>query len=128
MEWNLDDSRPIWPQIKDKLTREIIAGTYPMESQFPTVRELAQEAKVNRNTMQRALAELENDGLVITNRTAGRTVTGDRELIGSIKESIARDSISGFLKEMEMLGYGINDIVEMMRETASDQAKGGADK
>ena len=77
MKWKLDDSRPIWPQLKEQLVIAIVAGEYPMGGSFPTVRELAEEAGVNRNTMQRALGELENDGFVITNRTAGRTVTTD---------------------------------------------------
>ena len=130
MEWNLDDSRPIWPQIKDILTREILAGTYPMGSAFPTVRDLAQDAKVNRNTMQRALSELESEGLVITNRTAGRTVTGDEALIAKIRERIAKENISRFLGEMETLGYTIPDILEMMRLSASEteNTKGGPDR
>ncbi len=116
MEWNLDDSRPIWPQIKERLMAEIAAGRYPMGESFPTVRELAEDAKVNRNTMQRALSELENEGLVITNRTAGRTVTTDRELIAAVKERIAEEKITGLIEEMNTLGFQQKEVLDMMKE------------
>ncbi|MDD6311078.1 MAG: GntR family transcriptional regulator [Firmicutes bacterium] len=116
MEWNFDDSRPIWPQIKDKLTREIVSGGFEKGSSFPTVRELAEDAKVNRNTMQRALSELENDGLVITNRTVGRTVTEDEELIGKKKMEIANACIDSFIEEMKSMGYSVSEVIDMMKE------------
>ena len=105
MEWKLDDSRPIWPQLKEQLIIAIVAGEYNMGGSFPTVRELAEDAGVNRNTMQRALSELEHDGFVTTNRTAGRTVTTDEGLVTRMKESIAKKSIEKFIKEMAAIGY-----------------------
>ncbi|MBQ9060877.1 MAG: GntR family transcriptional regulator [Firmicutes bacterium] len=115
MEWNLDDGRPIWPQIKERLMAEIAAGRYPMGGPFPTVRELAEDAKVNRNTMQRALSELEAEGLVITNRTAGRTVTTDRDLIRSIRERIAREKIGRLVEEMKTLGISKEEVIEIIK-------------
>lgn len=115
MDWKLDDGRPIWPQIKEKLTKDIVAGVYPMGGGFPTVRELAELAKVNRNTMQRALSELENDGLVITNRTAGRIVTTDVVLISNKKDEIARNSIRNFIADMKSLGYEEEETLAIMK-------------
>ena len=89
MDWELDDSRSIYPQLKELIKRGIIAGEYAPGSAFPTVRELASDAGVNRNTMQRAMAELENEGLLITNRTAGRTVTTDLPLIEQMRRELA---------------------------------------
>lgn len=114
MSWNLDDSRPIWPQIKDILTRDILTGHYELGGQFPTVRELAAEAKVNRNTMQRALSELENDGLVISNRTAGRTVTTDQTLLEQKRNQLAMSSIEDFKAEMFSLGFTIDEVIKLM--------------
>lgn len=116
MDWNFDDSRPIWPQIKDKLARDIVAGVFPRGASFPTVRELAEDAKVNRNTMQRALSELENEGLVITNRTVGRTVTEDESLIGRKKMEIAKECVESFIDEMNSMGYSVSDIIKIMKE------------
>ena len=121
MDWKLDDSRPIWPQLKEQLIIGIIAGSYPMGGAFPTVRELAEDAGVNRNTMQRALSELEQDGFVITNRTAGRTVTTDEELVASMKESIAMKNIEKFIMEMEAIGYSADDVVKMIEERGDEE-------
>ena len=116
MEWKLDDSRPIWPQLKEQLIIAIVAGRFQMGGSFPTVRELAEDAGVNRNTMQRALSELEHDGFVITNRTAGRTVTTDEGLMARMKEQIAMQNIEKFIREMEAIGYDADDIVKMIQE------------
>ena len=116
MEWKLDDSRPIWPQFKEQLIIAIVAGRFQMGGSFPTVRELAEDAGVNRNTMQRALSELEHDRFVITNRTAGRTVTTDEGLVARMKEQIAMQNIEKFIREMEAIGYDADDIVKMIQE------------
>lgn len=120
MEWNLDDSRPIWPQLKDQLIIAIVAGKYTMGGSFPTVRELAEDAGVNRNTMQRALSELENEGFVITNRTAGRTVTTDEGLVLRMKEKIAKQNIDQFIREMAAIGYSADDVVKMIKERGEE--------
>ena len=126
MEWNLDDSRPIWPQLKEQLLREIIAGRYPMGGPFPTVRDLAEDAGVNRNTMQRAMADLEAEGFLITNRTAGRVVTTDEKLIGEMKQKLAEQNIKKFIEEMAAIGYSAEDVIEMIvkEEKESDKEKG----
>ena len=116
MEWNLDDSRPIWPQLKEQLLREIIAGRYAMGGPFPTVRDLAEDAGVNRNTMHRAMADLEADGFLITNRTAGRVVTTDENLIGEMKRKLAEQNVEKFIGEMAAIGYTAEDVVEMIKE------------
>ena len=116
MEWKLDDSRSIWPQLKEQLMRAIVSGEYGEGEAFPTVRQLAQDAGVNRNTMQRAMAELEAEGLLITNRTAGRTVTSDRQLIGTIKERLAERNIETYLKEMTALGYSPEQAIDLMKK------------
>ncbi len=115
MGWNLDDSRPIWPQLKWQLMRDIVSGKYEMGGPFPTVRDLAEDAGVNRNTMQRALSELESEGLIITNRTAGRTVTTDEALVGDIKEDIAMKNVESFMAEMAAIGYDADDVVDIIK-------------
>ena len=121
MEWNLDDSRPIWPQLKEELITAIISGKFVMGGSFPTVRELAEDAGVNRNTMQRALSELENDGFVVTNRTAGRTVTTDEGLVKRVKEKIAKQNIEKFIEEMAAIGYGADEVISMITERGGEE-------
>ena len=120
MGWKLDDSRPIWPQLKEQMMRDIVAGKHQMGGGFPTVRELAEEAGVNRNTMQRALSELESEGLVITNRTAGRIVTTDEGLVKQMKEKIAKENIEKFMEEMAAIGYSEADVIDMIKKRGVD--------
>ena len=105
MEWKLDDSRPIWQQLSQQLTRRIITGTYPPGSKLPSVRELAAEAGVNPNTMQRALAQLEQDGLAKADRTSGRLVTRDTEALDAARRAQAQVVIRQYLDAMAELGY-----------------------
>lgn len=126
MEWNLDDSRSIWPQLREQIMRAIVAGEYKPGDAFPTVRDLAQDAGVNRNTMQRAMAELEGDGLLITNRTSGRKVTDDQNLILKIKEELAQKNIEKFIDEMQSLGYTAHEAVKMAERVT--EKKGVNDK
>ncbi len=116
MKWKLDDSRPIWPQLRDHLMRDIISGKYPMGGSFPTVRDLAEEAGVNRNTMQRALSDLENEGMVVTNRTAGRTVTEDAELIEMKRRILALEVAGSFIEEMRSLGIEKDEALDILKK------------
>ncbi len=105
MKWIIEGDRPIWLQLYEQLTLRIISGIYPMGSRIPPVRELAAEAGVNPNTMQRALAYLEDQGLAAGNRTAGRTVTEDEEKVDAIRMQMARERIDAYLQGMKVLGF-----------------------
>lgn len=105
MGWNVEGSGPIWMQLHRQLMQRISSGVYPRGSKIPTVRELAAEAGVNPNTMQRALAQLEADGLVVTNRTAGRTVTEDGEVLANMCRQLAREQIQAYFDGMKQLGF-----------------------
>ncbi|MBQ8563415.1 MAG: GntR family transcriptional regulator [Firmicutes bacterium] len=120
MKWKLDDSRSLWPQLKELLMRAIVAGEYPKGGPFPTVRDLAQEAGVNRNTMQRAMAELEAEGLLVTNRTTGRTVTTDQQRIDAMKEKLAEQNIATYLHEMKALGYTAREAIELIHDKGEE--------
>lgn len=105
MNWKLNEDRPIWMQLAEQLTLRIVSGLYPPGAPVPTVRALAAEAGVNPNTMQRALAELETQGLVETRRTAGRTVTEEQQLIYQVRAGLAKERVEAFLSAMRELGY-----------------------
>ena len=116
MAWQFDNERPIYTQILEQIRFLIISGLYPAGSKLPSVRDLDSEASVNPNTMQRALAELERSGLIYSQRTSGRFVTEDGELIEKMKESIGKEKILTFLHEMEQLGYGIDDTIDLIHK------------
>lgn len=105
MDFELQSSRPIWQQLAEQLGRRIVTGAYPPGSRFPTVRDLAAEAGVNPNTMQRAMSQLESEGLIITNRTAGRTVTEDVDVLNATRKRLAAELKKKYFSDMKELGY-----------------------
>ena len=105
MQWQLRGDRPIYQQIMEKLTEQIVSGQLNAGDKVPPVRELAAQAGVNPNTMQRALAQLESEGLVRTERTSGRYVTEDTNLIEQLRAAAAHDIAADFLEKMRSIGY-----------------------
>lgn len=117
MSWTLDSDRPIFIQILERIRMNIISGKYQPGEKLPSVRELAAEAAVNPNTMQRAFAELERTGLVYSRRTSGRFITEDQEMIERLKTDIAKEKIKVFLESMQQLGYGKEQILLLMQQS-----------
>ena len=120
MDWQFTEDRPIWQQITEQLTLRILKGEYPPGERLPGVRELAAQAGVNPNTMQRALAELENDGLAVTNRTAGRLVTTDTSVVEKVRDALASKCIITFYEGMAQLGYDRAEAKRKLEETKED--------
>lgn len=114
MAWTLDDSRPIYLQIMDIIKAKIIAGFYKPGEKLPSVRDLAMEASVNPNTMQKALTELERSGLVYTVRTSGRFITEDLDTLSQIREQVAKEQILFFTKNMKQLGFTLEQIQKLL--------------
>ncbi len=114
MDWKLDDSMPIWIQLAEQITQRIVSGTYPMGEKLPSVRELATEAGVNPNTMQRALAKLDSDGLTEVNRTSGRMVTDKAETVDAVRKQMAAKLIEQYFAGMEQLGFSKAKAGEMI--------------
>ncbi|HJC80641.1 GntR family transcriptional regulator [[Ruminococcus] torques] len=117
MPWNLDDSRPIYLQLMERIQHDIISGVYQPGDKLPSVRDLALDAAVNPNTMQKALSELERGGLVYSHRTSGRFITDDSTLLKKIKTDLAQEYISTFLSQMRRLGVNDSETLEMIKET-----------
>ena len=116
MDWTFTDDRPIWQQLTEQLTVRILKGEYPPGGRLPAVRELASQAGVNPNTMQRALAQLEADGLAVGSRTAGRTVTEDAAVIAAAAKARARAAVAACLEVLSQLGYGAEDALVFVKE------------
>ena len=116
MNWSLRGDAPIYAQLVEQIKQEIVSGGFPPGQRLPSVRDLATEAGVNPNTMQRALAELERDGLVYSQRTAGRFVTEDKIMIEQAKLGLALEQIQQFLQSMSRLGYEKADIVALLQK------------
>ena len=113
MQWQLRGERPNYQQIMEKLTEQIVSGQLSAGDKVPPVRELAAEAGV---TMQRALADLEREGLMHSNRTSGRYVTEDKNMIAQIRKQIADERISEFLAGMSQLGFTEQEILSLLEK------------
>ena len=115
MPWNLNSSRPIFILI-EIIQIDIISGKYAPGGKLPSVRDLAAEAAVNPNTMQKALSELERSGLVFSQRTSGRFITEDTKMIEELKSRLAKEKIEEFLENMQQLGYQKEETVALMTD------------
>jgi len=100
----------------EQLRQRIVTGVYQAGEKLPAVRELAENAGVNPNTMQRALSQLEAEGIITTNRTTGRVVTNDEETLKNLRMKIAQEKLEEFLKSMEVLGFSFIDIKQLLEE------------
>ena len=123
MPWNLDSDRPIFLQIIEKIRLDIVSGCYQPGDKLPSVRELAAEASVNPNTMQKALSELERTGLVYSQRTSGRYITEDTTMIKQLKSELAKELIEEFLEQMSRLGITAEDAIALMQEASGEELK-----
>ncbi|MEY8516955.1 GntR family transcriptional regulator [Lachnospiraceae bacterium 29-84] len=116
MPWDLKQDRPIFTQIIEKLQNDILSGAYLPGERLPSVRELAQEAAVNPNTMQKALARLEQTGIVYTQRTSGRFITEDTAVLCARKEMLVEEAVAGFVEELRNLGFQRDEIIPLLEE------------
>lgn len=120
MPWELNADRPVYIQIVEQLELNIITGIYKTGEKMPSVRELAAEASVNPNTMQKALTELERGGLIYTQRTNGRFITEDRGMIMEIKKELVKEQVTEFLNKMDKLGFSRKEIRSFILELGED--------
>ena len=121
MEWKFDNNTPIYAQLVEQLTLRIVTSVYAPGQRIPPVRELAVEAGVNPNTMQRALGELERLGLVYSQRTSGRFVTEDTTMIETAKQDLASRRIREFLGAMKDLGFSGSEIAALVAAAQSEE-------
>ncbi len=121
MKWQFSNDAPIYTQLIQQIKVGIVSGGFPPGERLPSVRDLATEAGVNPNTMQRALMELERDGLVYSQRTAGRFVTEDKAMIETAKRGLAERHIKTFLAAMTNLGFQQEEIVSLLRQESGEE-------
>ncbi len=116
MEWKFREDLPIYSQLVERIKLGIVSGELLPGERLASVREMATEAGVNPNTMQRALQELEREGMVFAQRTSGRYVTEEIRRIEEAKRKLAENQIRSFLEQMGKLGYSREEILAMFEE------------
>lgn len=120
MTWEFDNNKPIYLQLLDILKFKIISGELPVGSKLSSVRDMAEEAGVNPNTMQKALVELERENLVYSQRTSGRFVTDDEEKIKLMREEVANIEIKSLSEILIKLGYKKDELVAVITKSLEE--------
>ena len=115
-DWHFSNDKPIYSQIIEQIKQLIVSGGFSPSDKLPSVRELAQTACVNPNTMQKAMSELEKDGLLYTMRSSGRFITDDEALIKKIKNELAEAEIENFMQGMSKLGFSVEETINLISE------------
>ena len=121
MDWKFRGDLPIYSQLVEQIKLGIVSGSFLPGERLASVRDMAAEAGVNPNTMQRALQELERDGMVYSQRTAGRFVTEDMRVIEHTKKQFAEEQIRNFLESMGKLGYRREEIISLLEEKEEEK-------
>ena len=116
MDYIFDNDRPIYVQLAEQLRIQIVSGELKRGERLPSVRDLALMAKVNPNTMQKALAELEIEKLVYTERTNGKFVTQDTKLIEKLRKEIANQKVNKYLSDMSNIGIYYQEALKYLQE------------
>ncbi len=119
--FKFDNNTPIYIQLVEQLKINIISGQIRSGERLPSVRDLALQNKVNPNTMQKALVELENEGLIYTERTNGKFVTNDEQLIEKLKKELAEEKVNNFMKDMKNIGITYDEALKYLQELGGNQ-------
>ena len=125
MEWKFRSDLPIYSQLVEQIKLGIVSGSLLPGERLMSVRDMATEAGVNPNTMQRALQELERDGMVYSQRTSGRFVTENLQVIERAKKKLAEEQIRGFQEAMKKLGYRREEILTLLKEKEEENGDSG---
>ena len=123
MQWQIQGDRPIYIQLLEQIKLGIISGVLPAGSRLPSVRDLAAEAKVNPNTMQKALDELGREGLVFSQRTSGRFITEDRQLLDQLKTELVTQHLEQFLGQMRSIGLTREEVLAIIKDKLNEEEK-----
>ena len=118
MNWDFRNDLPIYSQLIEQIKLAIVSGVFAPGMRLSSVRDMAAEAGINPNTLQRALQELERQGLVYSQRTNGRYVTEDTNVIEETKRALAQGQLAAFLDAMKKLGYERAEIIALLKEEA----------
>lgn len=111
MKWSINQDQAIYPQIVERFIKALISGEYVGGQKLPSVRDLAKQAAINPNTMQRAMAELEKREIVVNQRTSGKSISDNTQVIETVKKEYAKEQVDKFIAIMMEMGFSKNDIL-----------------
>ena len=123
MKWEFKNGIPIYLQIIAQIKVMIASGELRAGSKIPPVREMAVEAGVNPNTMQRALTQLEQEGLLYTQRTAGRFVSEDKNVMKELRKAMSEQYIADMFHNLEKMGMDKQEIIATVKNYEKDKGE-----
>ena len=121
MSYNFDNERPIYVQLLEYIRLQIVSGVLKPSDRLPSVRDLALNMKVNPNTMQKALSELEEEGLIYTERTNGKFVTENKDLIEKVKRKLAEEKVKNYINDMNNIGITYEEAIYYLQEMGGEK-------
>lgn len=121
MNWKFSGDRPVYQQIMELMRGGIVKGELPPGGKVPSVRELAAQAQVNPNTMQRAMTELEREGLLISGGTSGRTVTENPEVLEKMREEVLRELARECAEKFMVFGITPSQAAQLLLELDKEE-------
>ncbi len=121
MAWSFASDRPVYVQLAERLRKKIISSEYRAGEQIPSVRQLASETAVNPNTVQRALAELEDEGLLEVRGTLGKFVTEDRAIIERCQREQAKELVRSFITSAKEMSIPTKELISMIEEEINER-------
>lgn len=116
MNYKFDDNRPIYLQLVQFIRNDIVSGVFPPGSKLPSVREFSLKAKVSPNTIQKALSELEDEKLIVTDRTNGKYVSKDIKKNNKVKDKLINELTKEYVNSLLDLGLNKEDIIELIKK------------
>jgi DNA-binding transcriptional regulator YhcF (GntR family) len=125
LQWKFNGSRPVYMQIKEQICGAILMGEFPPGARIPPVREFASQAQVNPNTMQRAMLELEREGLVVSCGTMGRFVTNDSQILETMRQAAYGNLICASAAQFKSMGMSIKQAAEMLLALEQEEENNG---
>lgn len=125
MQWKFNGSRPVYMQIMEHIRGAILVGEFPPGARIPPVRDFAAQAQVNPNTMQRALLELEREGLLVTSGTMGRFVTDDTAILDNMRKTAVDAIIRASAQQFRALGLTMQQAANMLLDLEKEEENNG---
>ena len=124
MNWKFSGDRPVYQQIMALIRGAILRGELPPGGKIPSVRELAAEAQVNPNTMQRAMSELEREGLLVSGGTSGRTVTEDGEILKQLRDRTLKELAQECAEKFTVFGITPTQAAQLLMNLETEKEEG----
>ena len=121
MEWKFTGDQPVYQQIRTLIRGAVVTGELSPGQRIPSVREIAASAQVNPNTVQRALSELERDGLLISGGTSGRTVTEDKKVLEALREDTFKELARACAEKFRVFGLSPKQAAQLLMELEEEE-------